>query len=107
MEKLEKGKKNLFYNSFEEDNKELMVNSFKFLYMENETVFFTLEASEEEIAIIRKKWGKIKPLILEIFEAKDISYINKINLDEVFISKLIEICKAKKIELVGASKKAS
>ena len=100
LTQLEKISKKLFFDSFENDDKDIMLKGFRFLYKENDVVFFTIEADDYDTTLIRKKWRKIKRNILDFFQAKDLSYIKKIELDEVFLTKLIEVCKAKKVEII-------
>jgi len=107
MEKIEKDLKDLFFDAFENDDQEIMERGFRILYKEDNEIFFTIEANKEDMSVIRQKWAKIKRMILEIFQVSDLSYIDKIDVDGVFLSKLIEICNAKKVELVSSSKKAS
>lgn len=107
MEKIDPKGKEEFFSSFDGAKGELIRSVFRFLYQENGTIFFTLEANDEEIKEVRTYWAQIKSSILKNLRIANLSYINEIAVDELFLSKLITVCGAKKVELVSSLNKAS
>lgn len=101
IEILEKEDKNKFFETFNDnsDLKELLEKSFKILYKEDEKLYFSLIANEEEKSCLRKGWSLIKTRSLTNFNIKTLINVEVEDTKLLFLEKAVELLKAKEIKI--------
>lgn len=99
LEIYDKQKNLSFSELFEGEVKSLIEKTFKILYTEGDSLYFSLLANEEEKSLLRTNWGLIKNKCLTSLNVKQ---LNNVSVEEeklLFLEKAIEICKAKEVRI--------
>lgn len=87
-----------FLNSFG-DNKNLLSSTFKFLFIENNELYFCLNATDEEKKVLRSIWASIRSNALLHLNVKTLNLVNKEDEKILFLQKAIELFKVKDVKL--------
>lgn len=87
-------------NSFSEEINLLLLKYFKFLFIENNELFFVIATTnEEEINILRKNYSLIKNKCITILNVKGLKNISIEEEKILFFQKAVEICNSKEIKI--------
>lgn len=107
MKKISDEQRLEFLKTLPKDSMQLVSKCLKLLFIEDNTLYFSLCSQEDQKDKIRAIWKQIKEGMDLVFEIKEVKFIDATLVDELFLSKLIDICNAKKVELIHHLNKAS
>lgn len=87
-------------NSFSEDLNLLLLKYFKFLFIENNELYFVITTKDEnERDILRKNYSLIKNKCITILNVKNLKNVSIEEEKILFFQKAIEICNSKEIKI--------
>lgn len=87
-----------FLNSFG-DNKDLLSSTFNFLFIENNELYFSLTANEEEKKVLRSIWSLIRSNALLHLNVKNLNLVQKEEEKILFLKKAIELFNVKDVKI--------